>query len=182
MKFINAIIILLILVWFSACNGGNDGAVVAPSGNGGAPNINLTKELFSRWDSTDSNFYFDMNGGEFWVFSTHSMYVQLSQYWIDELASDGEDITGLVAGQWRLCQMEIKFSQTDVEGNEGFFVTNYSGGAGPEHNACREWDSDCTQGDCNSGDSHFFVKSGDQLTIEWFKYTDTGIYGTSILE
>ena len=138
-----------------------------------------SKQLFSKWQSSTGTSYLDFTGGQFDVNSTLFLYVPITQSWINDLNAGNRDTTGLVAGGYTLCEMSIYFVGTNKSGNVS---TNHDDVDEPAHNACMEWDSNCSIGTCNYNGDHLYTNDGKTLKIDYFGTADSAIYGTGTLK
>jgi hypothetical protein len=138
-----------------------------------------SKPLFSKWNSTKSSLYIDLTGGEFDTDNTLFLYLPTTQNWIDTLNAANRDTTGLISGGYALCEMSIYFVGNEKSGN---FATNHSDVDEPAHNACLEWDSNCSIGTCNYDADHTYTKVNNILKIDYFGSADNGDYGTGTFQ
>ena len=158
--FKNIQIILIVLFIFVSC--------------GKKSSSSSSKSVFSKWTSTSGSLYFDFTGGVFDQNETLFLYLPITQSWIDTLNTNSRDTTGLVAGDYYICEMTIYFIGSESSGQ---FATNHTDSNTPSHNACLEWDSACSIGTCNYNADHVFTKSGGTLSIDYFGTADSGLYG-----
>jgi hypothetical protein len=156
----NIPIILVVLFIFVSC--------------GKKSSSSSSKSFFSKWTSTRSSVYFDFTGGVFEKDETLYLNLPITQDWIDTLDATSRDTTGLVAGDYYICEMTIYFIGNEKSGQ---FTTNHTDSNTPAHNACLEWDSNCSIGTCNYNADHLFTKSGSTLSIDYFGTADSGLYG-----
>lgn len=165
MKGLKGFFLCFIIVITSSCNGG---------GGGGGRSSSDSKSLWSKWTVTNGTLYMNFTNGDFDTNQDFYLYLPLTQVWLDALNTQGRDTTGLVAGTYYLCGFAVYLIGDE---NSGSFATNHDDIDEPAHNACLEWDSNCTIGSCNFAADHTYTKSGDSLTIDYFGAADGGLYG-----
>lgn len=169
MRFITFTLLLISLISCGKSGGG--------SASSGASST--SKSLFSKWTHKPTGFYLDFSNGDFYQNQAFYTYLPITQGWITALNNAGRNTTGLVAGTFYLCELDIYFVGTESSGS---FATNHDDVDTPAHNACLEWDSNCLIGVCNSNSDHLYTKSGNKLTIDYFGSADSGLYGVDVLE
>jgi len=162
---------LLMLSMLAACTGGGGGS------DSDEADSKTSKSLWSKWEMDVLQWNF--TGGQFYTNMTTYVYLPITQTWINVLNNAGRDTTGLVAGTYYTCELTIYFIGTEESGQ---FSTNHVDIDEPAHNACLEWDSNCSIGVCNFANDHKFTKSGNTLVIDYFGTSDNGRYGVDYME
>lgn len=157
------ILITLLTFLLASCGGGG--------GGGGSQEIK--KSLFSKWES--ESMYLDFSNGEFNTNKTIYLYLPITSFWITALNNAGRDTTGMIAGTYYLCEMEIYFTGDESSGN---IATNHDDIDTPAHNACLEWDNNCSLGVCNFSSDHLYTIEDNVLKIDYFGTADSNTYGT----
>lgn len=186
-------LILLTLILLVSCNGGGGGGASAvsdsTSSNDTSEESNSpTKGFWNTWMSTASNYYLNLQNGEWNTVYTKDFDVILQQQFITALSNAGRNVTGLVANDVYRCTYSFFASRDIFSPYNGTVRMEFLGGTDtPDDNACLQWDNTCDSGNlCNFNGEHEWsiklvegrVGGENVMTIDYFGDTDGDVYGS----
>jgi len=132
------------------------------------------KQLWSTWTSNGA--ILNLQNGGFNKEIIVQTELPISNFWIAALILGGRDWTGLTEGDYFACELIVVVKG---DNSSGTITVNHDNIDTPAHNACLEWDNDCSDGVCNINYDHVYFINNNILTIDFFGSKDEGYYPNS---
>lgn len=153
--------LILLVCLLSAC--GQDIGINGPD-----------RSVFSYWDGMGSTL--DLRDAEYDTPVHVTLQFELTQDWIDYLASDGYGTSGLSPLTKTTCYYyTAQITVQALDETSGYMLYSAGNGTDTTSGACLFLDNTCDDGLCRDSAKHYYEISGNIMTIKYFDGSDIDI-------